>query len=106
MVTRQDLLAINNSLYNLPNDNSPIKKTWKTTVWKVMQDWWTVMMHNSKNIRVVYNINFQSSPIVLLQLWDQSSSVVYRTDVNSNSFTIKFKSNFTWEVERVATERP
>ena len=106
MPTRRDFIEMHNNIYNLPNDNSPIKKSWDKEFGKVMQDSWTITMRNTKNVRVVYGLNFQRTPIVVLQLNDNSNVPPFKTDANSNSFTIKFQTNFTGDVEWIATERP
>lgn len=59
---------------------------------------------NEKTKNIVFDISFSKAPSVDLTLGDETLTPPYRISVTRNGFTIKFKINYTGEVEWKATD--
>lgn len=63
-----------------------------------------VAFNNEKTKNVVFEKLFAIVPAVDLTLNQDTSSPPFRVDVIKNGFTIKFKTNYTGDVEWKATD--
>lgn len=106
MVTRSDLLQLQNNLAWLSASDEPIKKTGQNTVSKLRSEYGTVLFNSSKQITVTFHIAFEKIPLIQLTMWDTWNSPACKIAATKTKFTIKFASNRSGEVDRVATERP
>lgn len=105
-MSKKQTTALLMSLYNLPADDAPIKKTWVTNLSKTHIESWTVSFNNAKNISVVFATAYAKIPLVQLTLASTWTIPAYKTNVSTTWFSIKFQTVLTIDVDWIATERP
>jgi len=59
----------------------------------------TVVFDGAKSMRVNFARSFAKKPAVMLTLGDEGNIPAYRTWVGKTGFTIRFKNNYTGEVQ-------
>lgn len=106
MATRKDLLQLQNNILGLSASDEPIKKTGQNTVSKLRSENGTALFSNSKNVTITFHIAFDKVPLIQLTMWETGNNPACKVSATKTKFTIKFASNWTGEVDRVASERP
>lgn len=65
----------------------------------------TAMFDNVKTVLIDLGTVFTKKPIVTLTLENNNQAPAYKVVISNNKFEIRFKSNFTGDVEWSAIER-
>ena len=93
------------SLLLLDNDDWPIKKTGTTTFAKQKLEDWTAIFDATKNVTITFGSAFNKIPLVQLTMSSTGTVPAYKSEITKINFKIKFQTNWTGEVDWVATER-
>ena len=64
----------------------------------------TAIFDNQKTMNIIFPFPFSIVPAVDLTLGDEHQTPPFRISVTKNGFTIKFKTNYTGDVEWKATD--